>query len=127
MEREQDHPLNTREFTARWHDIVEEWLRGKTRVTGPDVYKGAIGGEISRLEGRIGTRIKGILLALGCVQKKSNGKWFWLVPEHYSAQLRVAGGAAQPPSASSDKPSEGADVPSLPFQVPASRLVVKKQ
>ncbi len=24
MEREQDHPLNTREFTARWHDIVGE-------------------------------------------------------------------------------------------------------
>ena len=24
MEREQDHPLNTREFTARWHGIVEE-------------------------------------------------------------------------------------------------------
>lgn len=24
MEREPDQPLNTREFTAKWHDIVEE-------------------------------------------------------------------------------------------------------
>jgi hypothetical protein len=24
MEREPNHPLNTREFTAKWHDIVEE-------------------------------------------------------------------------------------------------------
>jgi uncharacterized protein YejL (UPF0352 family) len=24
MKRESDHPLNTREFTAKWHDIVEE-------------------------------------------------------------------------------------------------------
>jgi sulfur transfer protein SufE len=23
MEREPNHPLNTREFTAKWHDIVE--------------------------------------------------------------------------------------------------------
>ena len=46
MEREQDHPLNTREFTARWHDIVEgHVVPGLTAVL-PRLIAGATSGGV---------------------------------------------------------------------------------
>ena len=42
MEREPDHPLNTREFTAKWHDIVEEHVVPDLATVLPRLVKGTM-------------------------------------------------------------------------------------
>ena len=41
MEREPNQPLNTREFTAKWHDIVEEHIVPSLAAVLPQLMTGA--------------------------------------------------------------------------------------
>ena len=48
MEREQDHPLTTREFTARWHDIVEEHVVPSLAAVLPRLLPGTTSDQVGR-------------------------------------------------------------------------------
>jgi hypothetical protein len=51
MEREQDHPLNTREFTARWHDIVEEHVVPSLAAVLPRLMAGTTSTQVGPEQG----------------------------------------------------------------------------
>ena len=46
MEKESDHPLNTREFTAKWHDIVEDHVVPDLAGVLPRLVTGAVSQDV---------------------------------------------------------------------------------